>query len=65
MGSTKRTDREAPLAAHPEPECNTGYAEHEPASPADAKRGGKPRENPESGGLTDDHAATGDHAATP
>lgn len=63
--NTPKRGHEAPLAPHPEPECNTGYAEHEPGSAGDAKRGGKPRENPESGGLDADHAAASDATPTP
>lgn len=59
----KRSDER--LAPHPEPGCNPGYAEHEPASPGDARRGGKRKPDAESGGVDDDHAATADEVPTP
>jgi hypothetical protein len=48
------TDTQPPKvpAGHPDPECNTGYAEPKPKTPAEAQiPGAKPRPDPEAGGL--------------
>ena len=54
MGGTSKTPSDADKVptAHPDPECNTGYAEPKPKDKAEAQiPGAKPKPDHEEGGL--------------
>lgn len=51
MGTQKPTPDQVPIA-HPDPECNTGYAEPKPKDRAQAQiPGARPEQDSEDGGL--------------
>lgn len=57
MGGTSKTpgDADKVPAAHPDPECNTGYAEPKPKDKSEAQiPGAKPEPDDEEGGLEHD-----------
>ena len=54
MATRKQEPTKVP-AAHPDPECNTGYAEPKPRDKAEARiPGAKSEPSPEDGGLEHD-----------
>ena len=55
MTTRKENDPASVPTAHPDPECNTGYAEPKPKDKAQAKiDGAKPEPDAEEGGLKHD-----------
>ena len=55
MGTRKDADPASVPAAHPDPACNTGYAEPKPKDKAQAQiPGAKPKSDTEEGGLEHD-----------
>ena len=55
MTTRKDTDAASVPTAHPDPECNTGYAEPKPKDKAQAQiDGAKPEPDAEEGGLKHD-----------
>ena len=57
MADRKQPSPQVPVA-HPDPQCNTGYAEPKPKDRAQAQiPGAKPEVDPEDGGLEHDPEA--------
>lgn len=54
MADRKQPSPQIPVA-HPDPQCNTGYAEPKPGNKAQARiPGARPEPDPEEGGLEHD-----------